>query len=166
MNVVYPFLERTGIFPEGTKLGSHNWPMKKSIIIHSYIKDFLLAVIEKAQEKGVVQHLATGVKICAKEVVLQDRWIKGAAYIFFLFFFLWSLSLCFFSPPLTFPLSLSLSLSLLRPPAPIFSEGYVTKDSPLTKLLPTMKVKSSEYASEMTLINKALKQFGHCRIAS
>jgi len=164
VNVVYPFLERTGIFPEGTKLGSHNWPMKKSIITHSYIKDFLLAVIEKAQEKGVVQHLATGVKICAKEVVLQDRWIKGAAYFFFLFSPV--PEFVFFSPPLTFPLSLSLSLSLLRPPAPIFSEGYVTKDSPLTKLLPTMKVKSSEYASEKTLINKALKQFGHCRIAS
>ena len=86
VNVVYPFLKRTGIFPEGTKLGKHDWPMKKSNITHSYIKDFLLAVIEKAQEKGVVQHLATGVKICAKEVVLQDRWIKGAAYFFFLFF--------------------------------------------------------------------------------
>jgi len=83
VDVVFPFLMRTCIFPEGTPLGAHDWPFKKSIITHSYIKEFLLAVIEKAQERGLVQHLATGAKICAKEVVIQNRWIKGAAYFFF-----------------------------------------------------------------------------------
>ena len=128
MNVVYPFLERTGIFPEGTKLGSHNWPMKKSIIIHSYIKDFLLAVIEKAQEKGVVQHLATGVKICAKEVVLQDRWIKGAAYFFFLFSPVPEFVFFFATSDVS---SLSLSLSLSFAPQLLFSQRDVSPTIPL-----------------------------------